>query len=121
MRLGALGSFFFFFFFFLRGASESESESESLGGVVVLHRGLVVVPHGTAAATGLTANAAVGPASTVLCLIWNGITHGEEVLTVRGGQTGRFKSYQPEKSVGKNPKKKRKEKPVDLTSAYLAF
>ena len=32
-----------------------------------------IVSNGTAAATGLTANAVVGPASTALCWIWNGI------------------------------------------------
>ena len=30
-------------------------------------------------------------------------------------------SYQPEKSVGKNPRKKKKKKNVDLSSEYLAF
>ena len=34
--------------------------------------------------------AAIGPAAA-LCWIRNGITNGEELLTVRGGQTGSFK------------------------------
>ena len=47
--------------------------------------------HGAAATVRLTEYAAVRPASTVLCSIRNGITHGGEVLTVRGGRTGSFK------------------------------
>ena len=50
-----------------------------------------IISHGTAATIGLTANAAVGPASTALCWNWNGIIHGEEILTVRGRRTGSFK------------------------------
>ena len=46
-----------------------------------------IVSNGTAAAIG---QAAIGPA-TALCWIRNGITHGEELLTVRGGQTSSFK------------------------------
>ena len=49
-----------------------------------------IVLNGKAAAIGRAACAAVGPA-TALCLIRNGITHGEELLTVRGGRTGSFK------------------------------
>ena len=44
----------------------------------------IIVPNGTAAAIGRAANTAVRQA-TALCWIWNGITIGEELLTVRGG------------------------------------
>ena len=46
-----------------------------------------IISNGAAAAT---RRAAIGPAAA-LCRIWNGITDGEELLTVRGGQTGSFK------------------------------
>ena len=46
-----------------------------------------IISNGTAEAIGRAVN---GPA-TALCWIWNGITNGEELLTVRGGQTGSFK------------------------------
>ena len=46
-----------------------------------------IISDGTAAAT---KRAAIGPAAAV-CKIWNGITNGEELLTVRGGHTGSFK------------------------------
>ena len=49
------------------------------------------VSHGAATTLGLTEHAVVGPASTALCWIWNGITHGEELFKVRDGQTGSFK------------------------------
>ena len=42
------------------------------------------VSNGTAAASGRAVNTAVKP-TTSLCWIWNGITNGEELLTVRGG------------------------------------
>ena len=48
-----------------------------------------IISRGTAAAT---KRAAIGPAAA-LCRIWNGSTNGEELLTVRGGQTGSFKQY----------------------------
>ena len=46
--------------------------------------------HGTATTVGPTEYAAVGPASTALCWIWNEITHLEDILTVRGRRTGSF-------------------------------
>ena len=46
-----------------------------------------IISNGSAAAIGL---AAIGPAAA-LCWIRNEITNGEELLTVRGGQTGSFK------------------------------
>ena len=45
------------------------------------------ISNGTAATT---KRVAIGPGAA-LCRIWNGITDGEELLTVRGGQTGSFK------------------------------
>ena len=45
---------------------------------------------GAAAAIGLAESAAVGPVSTALSWIRNGITHGEELLIVRGERTGSF-------------------------------
>ena len=53
------------------------------------------------------------------CSKWNGgnkdLVGSEESLCVD------INSYQPERSVGQNPKKNKIKKPVDLTSAYLAF
>jgi hypothetical protein len=48
------------------------------------------ITHGTATAVGLTEYVAVRTASTALYWIQNGITHGEDLVTVRGGQTGSF-------------------------------
>ena len=49
-----------------------------------------LVSNDTVAAIGRAANAAVRLA-TVLRWFWNGITHGEEPLTLRGGRAGSFK------------------------------
>ena len=45
----------------------------------------------TTATFRLTDHVAVRPTNTALCCIWNWITHGEELLTARGGRTDSFK------------------------------